>query len=259
VEDLPPLEDGERRRPPDVAAPEDEAPAAPASGDPRAPSAERGARRVAPEPRPDALGPAAFEELMVIDPEGRVVASTHEGHEGHSAANLGYFQQGLGATYLEPVFASPITGRLTMVVSTPVRDPSTRRRRRAGGAAQPRAASSAWSTTTPASAPAARRWWSRRSTRRRLSFMAPTRHDPGGGVAPAGGWRRARRRGGARRRRPAATSGTGEHVDYRGVEVLAAWEPIPSLEWGLVVKIDRARRCARCARPRCAWSSCCCW
>src|SRR4029079_8825264 len=28
-------------------------------------------------------------------------------------------------------------------------------------------------------------------------------------------------------------------VDYRGEDVLAAWEHVPSLDWGVVVKIDR--------------------
>ena len=33
-------------------------------------------------------------------------------------------------------------------------------------------------------------------------------------------------------------TGSGIHVDYRGKPVVAAWEPVRSLGWGLVVKID---------------------
>jgi len=38
--------------------------------------------------------------------------------------------------------------------------------------------------------------------------------------------------------------GAGFAVDYRGREVLAAWQYVPSLAWGLVVKIDRAEALA---------------
>ena len=34
--------------------------------------------------------------------------------------------------------------------------------------------------------------------------------------------------------------GAGFTVDYRGKEILAAWDYVPSLDWGLVVKIDKA-------------------
>jgi signal transduction histidine kinase len=33
-------------------------------------------------------------------------------------------------------------------------------------------------------------------------------------------------------------SGIGESVDYRGIRVLSSWQNIPSLDWGLVAKID---------------------
>ena len=64
-----------------------------------------------------------FEELLVMDLQGRVVASTYESHEGHDASALEYFKQGLGSTFVQPVFLSPVTNRLTMVIATPVRDP----------------------------------------------------------------------------------------------------------------------------------------
>jgi PAS domain S-box-containing protein len=38
----------------------------------------------------------------------------------------------------------------------------------------------------------------------------------------------------------AGEHGSGEHQDYRGQETLAAWRYLPSLNWGLMVKIDTA-------------------
>src|SRR5204862_1239374 len=37
----------------------------------------------------------------------------------------------------------------------------------------------------------------------------------------------------------AGNPGAGRDVDYRGEDVLAAWEHVPSLDWGVVVKMDR--------------------
>src|SRR5690606_29372793 len=65
---------------------------------------------------------AKFEELLVIDSEGRVLSSTYQHHEDRSAAELAYFRHGLRTTHVQPVFMSPITERLTMVISTPIRN-----------------------------------------------------------------------------------------------------------------------------------------
>lgn len=37
----------------------------------------------------------------------------------------------------------------------------------------------------------------------------------------------------------AGKRGSGEVIDYRGIPVLAAWEYLPKMRWGLVVKIDK--------------------
>lgn len=187
-----------------------------------------------------------FEELLVIDLTGRVLSSTYPEHAGHSAAGLDYFQSGIGATYVQPVFQSPITGRLTTVVSTPIRDEGRR----------------------PVGVLAARLNLSRffrlindvtglgetgetlvgRIVEGRVVLMAPTRHDPDAALRislPVD----------ATSSRPLAEavrgrSGFSESVDYRERRVFAAWEDVPSLDWGLVVKIDRQEASAPVAALR---------
>jgi HAMP domain-containing protein len=176
-----------------------------------------------------------FEELLIIDNDGRVVASTHAPHEGTSAAEIEYFRAGSGATYLQPIFKSPITGRLSMVVSTPIRNPEAQTvgvlaaRLNLGRLFQRINDLTGLGQTGETIVG--------KQVEREIVFMAPTRHDPEAALE---------------RRIPLDSSqglslqdalrsqrGSGERVDYRGVGVLAAWEEIPSLEWGMVVKIDR--------------------
>ncbi|HEX2162715.1 MAG TPA: cache domain-containing protein, partial [Thermoanaerobaculia bacterium] len=176
-----------------------------------------------------------FEELMVIGQEGRVLASTHEAHEGRSAADLAYFRSGLGATHLEPVFASPITGELTTIVATPIRDPE----RGVLGVLAARlnldrffrlvndltGLGETGETVVV------------KQIEQEVVFMAPTRHDAEAALA-----RRVEvgsAQGSALQEAARGQAGAGEYVDYRSQRVLAAWEPVPSLDWGLVVKQDR--------------------
>ena len=42
------------------------------------------------------------------------------------------------------------------------------------------------------------------------------------------------------RKATSGLDGTGFEIDYRGHEIIAAWRHIPSLDWGLVSKIDTA-------------------
>lgn len=69
-----------------------------------------------------------------------------------------------------------------------------------------------------------------------ITFVAPTRHDPGAAFV------RKIKMGGetglALQRAVRGQRGGGVFRDYRGVETVGAWSYLPSLRWGLVVKID---------------------
>ena len=241
--ELPPLDDASTEVPPELAVADEPETPPPPGGD------EATAAELAPRPTPPSQGLAdlrqglglilydqrRFEELMVIDPDGRVIASTHEGHEGRSAADLAYYRSGLGATHLEPVFQSPITNQLTTMIATPIRDPE----RGVVGVLAARlnlerffrlindvtGLGKSGETVVV------------KQIDDDVVFMAPTRHDPEAALArrlPLGS-----EAGSALQAAARGQSGAGEVLDYRGRRVLSAWEEVPSLEWGLVVKIDR--------------------
>jgi HAMP domain-containing protein len=177
----------------------------------------------------------SFEELIVLDTDGNVIVSTFKGHEGTTAANIEYFKKGLKATYLNPVFRSPITETLTMVISTPIHDDEhdligvlvarlnlQRFFRRIGDAT---GLGETGETVVGKKKDDA------------IEFTAPTRHDSDAAL------RRTVPLGAEQGRRIAQAaqgqSGAGEGMDYRGEQVFAAWRHVASIGWGLVVKIDR--------------------
>ncbi len=177
-----------------------------------------------------------YEEFLIIDPKGDVLVSTFDDHEGKTAKSIEYFQQGLRTTYVQPVFHSPITNRLTMVIATPIKNQN----QRVIGVIAARLNLDTFfrligdltglgetGETVVA-----------RQVESELLFMAPTRHDANAalerrldiGAETGRGLQEAVR----------GQSGSGLINDYRGVDTYAAWQHIPSLDWGLVVKIDVA-------------------
>jgi HAMP domain-containing protein len=160
--------------------------------------------------------------------------STFQLHEGKTAENLEYFKNGIGATYVQPVFRSPITGRLTMVISTPIRNDNAQ----------------------VVAVLAARLNLSRffnlinetvglgtsgetvvgKLIGNEIVLMAPTRHAPNAALderVTIGG-----EFGMAMQKAAAGQRGNDRTVDYRDQCVYAAWERIPSLNWALAVKLD---------------------
>lgn len=176
---------------------------------------------------------ADFEELLVIDGQGRVRSSTYSEHEGRTAESIEYFRQGRRATYVQPVFMSPITERWTMVIATPIRDENAVE---TGVLAARLNLAQLFGLINDVSGLGdTGETVVGRMIGEELVLMAPTRSQPDAIL----------------RRFPLAEVeqmpvtlaargqlGRGERVDYRGDETLAAWRPIPSLEWGLVVKMD---------------------
>ncbi|MFA5042876.1 MAG: ATP-binding protein [Kiritimatiellia bacterium] len=70
----------------------------------------------------------------------------------------------------------------------------------------------------------------------RVVYLNPLRHDPQAALkrfVPMGGVV-----GSAIQAAATGHTGVGRTIDYRGAQVVAAWRYIPSLDWGLVAKID---------------------
>lgn len=248
-EELPPLEDSAP-----AAAPAAGTPPAARRSPAEAGSVDGEAGEPAPQPTPpsEALAElrhslglilydqSRFEELMVIGPDGRVLASTHEGHEGRSASELAYYQSGLGATHLEPVFESPITGELTTMISTPIRDPE----RGVLGVLAARLNLERFFrlVNDVTGLGASGETVVVQQIGDQVVFMAPTRHDPEAALArrvPVGSEQSTALQAAAR-----GETGGGVYRDYRGQRVLAAWQEVPTLDWGVVVKIDRSEALA---------------
>jgi HAMP domain-containing protein len=238
---LPELEDAEKLKPEHVPAP-------PPAPEPKPPPEEPSGDKPTEQDRAlaDALldlrhqiglilwDQQQFEELLIIDSAGRVVASTFVAHEERTAKELAYFRGGLGATVVPPVFMSPITERLTMVIATPIRGPKL----------QVLGVLAARLNLT--------RFFSfinditglgetgetlvGRRVDDGILFMAPTRHDPDAALMrkiPLSSPQQSALLEGA-----SGQSGQGSVTDYRGECTYAAWRHVPSLNWGLTVKQD---------------------
>ncbi|MEC7521333.1 MAG: HAMP domain-containing protein [Myxococcota bacterium] len=176
---------------------------------------------------------ADFEELLVIDGEGRVRSSTYSDHEGRTAESIEYFRQGRRATYVQPVFMSPITERWTMVIATPIRDENAVE---IGVLAARLNLAQLFGLINDVSGLGETgETVVGRIIGDELVLMAPTRSQPDAILRryPIGEVEQMPVTLAAR-----GQQGRGEKLDYRQDLTLSAWRPIPSLEWGLVVKMD---------------------
>ena len=219
---------------------------------------QAGARMVAPAPanKDDDVGEAfstlkqtlglilwdqkEFEELVVIDPAGRVVASTFEGHEGRNATELEYFKNGRKATFVQPVFSSPITEQLTMMIATPIRNEKLETIGVLAARLNLRRFFQLINDTTGLGETG--ETVVAKKIGDNIVFMAPTRNDSEAALKRkiAVGSDHAR----ALQEAARGQSGSGYHRDYREVDTYAAWQSVPSLEWGLLTKIDRGEAMA---------------
>jgi HAMP domain-containing protein len=178
-----------------------------------------------------------FEELMVIGGDGVVAASTFAGHEGKTAKQLEYFASGLKATYLQPTFLSPITGKLTMVLATPIRGDDLGIHGVLAARLNLERFFRLVNDVTGLGETG--ELVVGRQVDDVVEIVAPTRHEGrealGKKLAVAGEHSKGLQE---------ATSGVAgagiQERDYRGKTTIAAWQPVPSLAWGLVAKIDHA-------------------
>lgn len=66
---------------------------------------------------------ATFSELFILtESGGKIVVSTQPAHEGEYRVLDSYFVQGRSNTYIQTVYPSPINGKPTLTISTPLRD-----------------------------------------------------------------------------------------------------------------------------------------
>lgn len=255
-EELPELEDAEESRP----AEDEENPEQPEASETPEPKEPEPEQPKEPEPTKEQdSGPVAqalgalrgavdliawdleeFEEILVLDADGRVIVSTFQQHEGHSARSLQYFQKGLNGTFLEPVFLSPITGELTMVIATPIEDAEHKTLGVLAARLNLKRFFRLLGDTTGLGETG--ETVAGRVDGDSVIVVAPTRHEPGAaletriplGTPSARGLQEAAR----------GQSGSGRGLDYRDEPVFAAWKHVPSLDWGIVVKIDEAEALA---------------
>jgi HAMP domain-containing protein len=177
-----------------------------------------------------------FEELLVIDPAGRVVAATFQGHEGTSAVDLDYFRSGRKATFVQPVFMSPITNELTMMIATPIRNEKLETIGVLAARLNLKRFFTLINDTTGLGETGETVVVKKIGDN--IVLMAPTRNDSGAALKrkiPVGSDQARALQDAAR-----GQSGSGVQLDYRSVDTFAAWQYVPSLEWGLLSKMDRA-------------------
>ena len=70
---------------------------------------------------------ADAQEFLVLDLQGNIVVSTVAEHEGRNQAKETWFARGSSGTYVQPVHVSPLTGKPTITIATPLFDRSGQR------------------------------------------------------------------------------------------------------------------------------------
>lgn len=175
-----------------------------------------------------------FEELLVMDSDGKVIASTYSEHEGTSAADLDYFKSGRKVTYVQPVFESPLTKELTMVISTPIRSEIGDQLGVVAARLNLKRFFRLINDTTGLGETG--ETVVAKKIEDAVVLMAPTRLEGDAKVRHVIDAEGARSRG--LREAVRGQRGSGLHLDYRDKQTFAAWRHVPALNWGLLVKID---------------------
>lgn len=175
-----------------------------------------------------------YEEIFVLDASGTVVVSTVYENEEKTAQNTPFFINGSKMTFIQEPFISEITKKLTMVVATPIKDKNGKIIGVLGtrlnldkfyAIIKDETGLGATGETIVG-----------KKIGNEIVFMAPTRYDENAALTR----KAVLGEGGMSGLQDAARGqdGSGLYRDYRGVDSLAVWRPIPVLDWGMVVKVD---------------------
>lgn len=181
-----------------------------------------------------------YDDIILIDAKGSICypvkhPEIYIGRRLHDPEEVA-FEKGKNEIYLSNVFRDPYeTGRYITVMTAPVHD---RKGRFTGVIAFQMDMKPIYDFIgkTTGLGVTGETLIASRNNKGEIVFLNPLRHVPdavlnktvsfGEGIAIP-----AQEAAGGR-------SGTGMSVDYRGKEVVAAWRHIPSLNWGIVAKID---------------------
>ncbi|MBU1128983.1 MAG: HAMP domain-containing protein [Candidatus Omnitrophica bacterium] len=177
-----------------------------------------------------------YEELFILDTSGAVVVSTVYENEGKSAQNIAFFTNGVKTTFIQEPFISDITKKLAMVIATPIKDENGKVIGVLGARLNldkfyqvirdETGLGSAGETIVG------------KKMGEEIVFMGPTRHDSDAALKRKVSVKAERERLHPLQEATRGREGYGFYKDYRGVETIAAWCHISSLDWGLIVKMD---------------------
>lgn len=180
-------------------------------------------------------GGEKYEELFILDPSGAVIVSTVYENEGKSAKNADFFASGLKTTFIQNIFVSEITKKLSMVISTPIKDESGK----VEGVLGARLNLSTFYELIkgPIGSGKTGETVVGKKIGNEIVFMGPSRYVDNAALnlkIPAGAdW------GYPLQEAASGREGSGFDKNYLKNNVLAAWRYIPSLDWGLVAEMDR--------------------
>jgi nitrogen fixation/metabolism regulation signal transduction histidine kinase len=176
-----------------------------------------------------------FEEVYVIDSTGRILISTKTENERKDVKNMEYFEQGKSDTYFQSFFISPVTNELSLVAASPIKQ---RDRTFLGVLAGRMNLVEFYKTISDVTGLGETgESYIGGEDKGRVVFLTPTRHDPNSALnikIKFGDDLEA-----ALQKAVRGADGSGMVKDYRGKIVMASWNYMPDIRWGLVTKMDR--------------------
>lgn len=175
-----------------------------------------------------------FEEIYVVDTAGKILVSTEKVNEGKNVKDQEYFVQGGLGTYFQSFFLSAVTGKLSLVVASPIKEQDGTPLGVLAGRINLEELYKAITDVTGLGVTGESFVAGKEGDF--AVFLTPTRHDPNSvlnlkiklGDAIGIPIQKALQ----------GSDGIGLGRDYRGKEVIAAWDYIPDLKWGMVTKMD---------------------